>query len=177
MQTTARPKPKLIPLILILLFAGALVYMLIGMRGVMEPAEPREVLTLPDRWQSFTRKTFVEGQAAMDEFQRNHKDKIRFDNGARAEYSDGTTDIAVWVVSAPSKANAQQMYEDMLRNIGKAHWAYSEPKPFAIGEAKAHQTEGEGKSNYLYLKGRRVYWVAIRGGEPDALIRQLYPDF
>lgn len=177
MQTTARPKPKLLPLILIALFAGGLIYMLLGMRGVMEPAEPRETITLPEKWQTFSRTTFVEGETALAEFQRQHKDKIPFDNGARAEFTDGATQIAVWVVSAPSKANAQQMHEDMLRNIGKAHWAYSEPKPFPVGDATVHRTEGEGKVNFIYLKGRRVYWIAIKGGEPNELIQKLYTDF
>lgn len=168
---------KALPVIVMAVFALVMGFVFISFRPAKESPTPLN-LKLPEQWQEFTRSANAEGQDALALFQKEHAKKIAWKDGTKAEYTDGKARFTVWVAGGVDDGHASQMVLEMANRIGGTHATFTQPTAVDLGVVKGHKTEGQGKINYFYAKGRQVYWIAVSGAaDPDALVKRLYPDF
>lgn len=168
---------KVLPLIVLAVFAVVMVIVFISFRPAQQEAAPLN-LNLPEKWQEFTRSANTAGQDALAAFQKEHEKKISWKDGTKADYTDGKAKFTVWVAAGVDDGHANQMVLDMAKRIGGSHATFKEPAAVDLGVVKGYKTEGQGNMNYFYAKGRQVYWIGVNGAaDPDALVKRLYPDF
>ncbi|HWI62542.1 MAG TPA: hypothetical protein VNT75_11925 [Symbiobacteriaceae bacterium] len=168
---------KAFPIIALAAFAVIMVIVFVSMRPSGESAAPLN-LNLPDKWQEFTRSANQTGPEALSSFQKEHAKKISWKDGVMGQYSDGKTDFTMWIAGGVNDGHANQMVLDMAARIGGSHENFKQPAAVDLGVVKAYKTEGQGRINYFYAKGRQVYWVGVKGAaDPDALVKRIYPEF
>jgi hypothetical protein len=168
---------KAFPIIVLGVFAVVMLFVFLSFRPGEESATPLN-LNLPEKWQEFSRTANATGSDALGLFQKEHEKKISWKDGVKADYTDGKVTFSMWVAGAVNDGHASQMVVDMTNRIGGSNPTFNQPAAVDLGVVKAYKTEGQGKINYFYAKGRQVYWIAITGAsDPDALVKRLYPDF
>ena len=168
---------KIMPVILGVAFVGVMIFLLVGMGKFQgAPAEPMD-LSMPEKWQEFTRTSFTDGKDAMGLFQKEHDKKVRFNQGAKADYADGKATFTVWVAPGSDEGNANQMVVEMSNKVGTTGKTFTTSSMLDLNGVTIFRAEGQGAVNYFYAKGRKVYWVAVKGGDADALIKRIHPDF
>ncbi|HYG60047.1 MAG TPA: hypothetical protein VD902_18430, partial [Symbiobacteriaceae bacterium] len=159
---------KVMPLLLIAVFAGVMIYLFIGFGKFQADAGPPIDLTLPETWQEFSRTANTEGKDALALFQKEHEKKIRFKQGIRAEYTDGTTVFTMWVAPGSDEGNASQMVVEMSNKIGSTGKTFAASTMVDLGGGTTiFRTEGQDAVNYFFAKGRKVYWVAVKQGDAE----------
>lgn len=165
---------KVIPVVLIVGFAAFLIYTLTGMKGVQETAPGP--ITLPEQFGSFKRTSLASGQEGKLNFERQHKKPIPIKEGAKGEYTDGTVKVDLWVANGAGPTHAQQMLTDMTTTIGSAHLIFSKPEPVDLAGISGYRTVGQEAVNFFFTKDGRVFWIGIRGGNPEAVVKLFLPE-
>lgn|GEM_PF-2743088 len=171
---------KAVPIIILAAVAGLILFLLVGMpKGGGEP-QPLNV-TLPEKWGDFTRTTQLEGQPAMNAYQKEHVKKIPFKLGIKGEYTLGKDKFTVWIVGAVNDGNAITMVDLMTKAIGANHKDFSKPLQLDAGGVKVWRTDSTKSSqlpaNYYWAEGSKVYWIGIAAPDPDALLTRIMADF
>jgi hypothetical protein len=168
---------KAFPIIALGVFAVVMVLVFLSFRPGEESSAPLN-LNLPEKWQEFNRAANATGSEALGLFQKEHEKKISWKDGVKADYTDGKVTFSMWVAGAANDGHASQMVTDMTNRIGGGNPTFKQPTQVDLGVVKAYKTEGQGKVNYFYAKGRQVYWIGISGAaNPDDLVKRLYPEF
>lgn len=160
---------KALPIIVIVGFGAFLIYMLTGMKTVQET--PPGPITLPEQIGTFKQTYVATGQEGMLNFERQHKKRIPIKEGARGEYTDGTVKVDLWVANGAGAAHAGQMFMEMASTIGPKHEIFSQPRAVDFGSVQGYRTEGQEAVNFFFTKDGRVYWIAVRGGNPDDVVK------
>jgi hypothetical protein len=157
--------------------AALLFFLLTFVAGCGMPKAAPLDLVLPETWQGFTRASAVNGAEALPLFQKEHIKRVPFHQALRNEYTRGQDTIRVWIAAGSDEGHAAQMLVTMSNKIGPNHKTFSEPKPVEIAGVTMYTMTGQDATNFVFNKGKYVYWIAIAAPDPEGLVKQLYQDF
>lgn len=155
-----RRKPVLLAL---LLGAGAM--LAIGVVFAQATKAPRSGI-FPDRLGDMTLAMYVDGPAAMDEVRALHGNApgVRIDNAYLARYESAGVDRArFWVSDSASAEVAAALLESMRGKVASTG-VFGQPSALTVAGATVYFVTGPpeiGLYNYLYARGRHVFWVQI----------------
>lgn len=155
---------------------GSLLLVLSGCGPEPVPLEP---IAFPATWGEYAKVVALDGQDALDEFDRQHKKRVPIRQGDKAWYKAEGSDFEIWIGSGKHEKDALKMLAEMTNKISIApEKIFTKPQPVTIDGVDFFRTDGQEKVNFYYHKGHRVYWIAIQGNsDPQALVRRIYPDF
>ncbi|MFZ5815795.1 MAG: hypothetical protein ACOY93_10900 [Bacillota bacterium] len=160
---------KAVPVLLIVGFAAFIIYMISGMKSVQET--PPGPISLPEQFGAFRQTYLATGEEGLLNFDRQHKKRIPIKEGVKGEYTDGTVKVDLWVANGAGPTHAHQMFMEMASTIGTDHLIFTQPKPVELGSITGYRTEGQEAVNFFFTKDGRVYWIGIRGGNPDEVVK------
>ncbi len=165
---------KAVPIIVIAGFAVLLVYLLTGLKTVQET--PPGPITLPEQVGPFKQTLLAAGDEGLNAFMGQHKKRIPAKVGSMATYTDGTVSVDLWVANGAGPSHANQMFMDMASTIGPDNPVFTQPKPVDLGVITGYRTEGQEAVNFFFTKEGRVYFIAVRGGNPEEVVQVFLSD-
>ncbi|HEY3365963.1 MAG TPA: hypothetical protein VGK74_12980 [Symbiobacteriaceae bacterium] len=132
---------------------------------------------LPESWQEFHRTAYVQGKDAIAEIGRLHKQPIDLSRGYRADYDGRCRQFTVWVAVKTNADEARTLLEEMTGRTGSGYAVLSPSALVRRGGLTAYRSAGMGQTDFHYVKGTAVYWVAITAPDPDDLVMHIILDF
>lgn len=160
---------KAVPAVVVLGFVAFFIYMLTGMQTVQET--PPGPIALPEQFGDFKQTYIATEKEGLLNFDRQHKKRIPIKSGVRSDYTDGAVKVELWVANAAGPTHANQMFLEMASTIGPKHEIFSQPQPVNLGAVNGYRSVGQEAVNFFLTRDGRVYWIAIRGGDPDAVVQ------
>ncbi|SJZ93203.1 hypothetical protein [Selenihalanaerobacter shriftii] len=106
---------------------------------------------------------FLSGQNAIKSIEDLHGTTIDVTNGYVATYGEGDHMVEIWVSEAKSVEAATKQIEVMTEKITNNSDVFMQPSAFQISGIKFFQTKGMGMNNYYYQKGKKAYWISVKG--------------
>jgi hypothetical protein len=107
--------------------------------------------------------TFLSGQEAIKSIEELHGTEIEIVDGFVAKYGGGDRKVEIWVSQAKSEQAASQQVDLMTEMIMKNSDMFAKPSAFQIKGIRFFQTQGMGMNNYYYKKGKKAYWISVKG--------------
>ncbi|MFZ5823389.1 MAG: hypothetical protein ACOY94_03470 [Bacillota bacterium] len=156
---------KVIPVVIFAGFAAVLIYLFTGAQTVQET--PPGPISLPEQFGDFKQTYIATEKEGILNFERQHKKRIPIKSGVKSDYTDGTVKVELWVANAAGPTHANQMFMEMASTIGPKHEIFTQPQPVNLGITNGYRTEGQEAVNFFFTREGRVYWIAVRGGNPE----------
>jgi hypothetical protein len=141
--------------------------------GASEPGAPLDIAALdqgpgpndgrpfPAEINGLPRTAYVTGEAARAEISKLHGKEIPASSAEVATYGGGQEKVVVWVTASPTKEEAQALFRRMWERMEANPATYTRPELLNIKNKAYFSTRGNGAENYFYLRGTRIYWVAL----------------
>lgn len=119
---------------------------------------------------------FLSGQQAIESINKLHGTKIDVVNGYVARYGANNENkkVEIWVSEAKSEQAAAKQIEVMTKRIMEGSDTFSKPSVMQIKGTKFFQTKGMGMSHYYYKKGKKSYWISVKGVKEAAIMGLIF---
>lgn len=123
----------------------------------------------PPVWNGMTLKAHTAGDAALAALDSHHGRPLQLAGAQMARYEGEDADLTVWVAVAGDPGEAWDLVDRMTRKISSAAGRLSPPVALHLGDLVIHKAIGGEWQHFYYVRGDRVYWLAIRSPEADRL--------
>lgn len=122
---------------------------------------PNDGKPFPAQLDSLPRVSYLTGAQALTEISKLHGKEIKAASGEIATYGSGAEKVVVWVSVSTTKEEAQSLLQQMLDRMATPG-AFSKPELLNMKNRPYFLTTGQGIQHVFYLRGTRIYWVALQ---------------
>lgn len=151
----------------VLLVAAALL-MLLSMVYFYEPSGGNSIF--PDTIEDLKLTNYFEGDAARQDVQSLHGMEMNVKSAYKAIYR-GDSKVTIWMSESGSEEDASSLLDKMVAGIramnSRGMVLFSDPEVRQISGIKMYYSVGDGEFHYYYVKGVRLFWIAINNPDPD----------
>ncbi len=145
-----------------------------------KPQEPvqEEAVSVPDELGRLLLMSHKSGDAAIKELSIMHQgsESLTLVDGHIAIYSSGEGgEVMLWIGEAENEDIAQRLLEYMNAGMSSSR-VFTKPQLRLISGQAVYFVTGMSMSNYYFVSGRNVIWVATKNPDQsygDALVLQL----
>ncbi|KXS43795.1 hypothetical protein SAMN04488698_10899 [Candidatus Frackibacter sp. WG12] len=117
---------------------------------------------------------FLSGQKAIKSIEKLHGTSIDIVDGYVATYGGGQKEVKIWLSEAKTKAKAAEQIKVMTEMIMKNSDVFAKPSVFQVSGTRFFQTKGMGMNNYYYQKGKKAYWISVKGVDEAAIMGLIF---
>jgi hypothetical protein len=148
------------PWALLLILLGSLIFLTaLGLGYLSRPQTTNLAEALPESLVGKNLVQHIDGQDALDEIARLHKQQFDLISGDIGVYGR-PTEVIIWIMSASSELLAQKMVEDMEVRIAELESPFRPAGTLEYDRRKIYISDGMGQIHYYFRSGSRVVWIS-----------------
>lgn len=137
-------------------------------------AAPSDCLAggFPPVWAGMVLRAHTAGDATLTDLNAHHRRPLHLAGAQMARYAGKDGEVVVWVAVAGDPGEAWELVDRMTRKISAMTDGLNPLVALRLGDLTVHRATGDEWQHFYYVRGDRVYWLAIRSPQADRLALQ-----